>query len=120
MAPDGSALSGIAAQLLMMALSGAVGWLGGKIKGAAKERREQRERTDEERDAMRSSMRLLLFYRLKDLFEEYVVRGAEITSADKHEIEELYEIYHGEYSGNGEGTRMYRELMDLKTEQKEV
>lgn len=107
-------LTVIMPQILMMVLSGVVGWLGGKIKGAAKEREEARKRTNMERDDMRSIQRLLLYYRLHDLFDEYVVDGADISSADKHEIEEVYNYYHN-LGGNGEGSRMYRELMNLKT-----
>lgn len=107
-------LTVIMPQILMMVLSGVVGWLGGKIKGAAKEREEARKRTNMERDDIRSIQRLLLYYRLHDLFDEYVVDGADISSADKHEIEEVYNYYHN-LGGNGEGSRMYRELMNLKT-----
>lgn len=107
-------LTVIMPQILMMVLSGVVGWLGGKIKGAAKEREEARKRTNMERDDIRSIQRLLLYYRLHDLFDEYVVDGADISSADKHEIEEVYNYYHN-LGGNGEGSRMYRELMALKT-----
>lgn len=101
-------------QLLMMALTGAVGWLGGKIKGAAKEREESRARDSKERDDIRSIQRLLLYYRLKDLFDEYVVNGDSISSADKHEVEEVYNHYH-DLGGNGEGSRMYKEIMNLRT-----
>lgn len=107
-------LTVIMPQILMMVLSGVVGWLGGKIKGAAKEREEARKRTNMERDDIRSIQRLLLYYRLHDLFDEYVVDGADISSADKHEIEEVYNYYHN-LGGNGEGSRMYRELMNLRT-----
>ena len=110
----GSILMGLVPQLLMMVLSGIVGWLGGKIKGAAKEREEARNKSTRERDESRSIQRLLLYYRLHDLFEEYVIKGADISSADKHEIEEVYNYYHN-LGGNGEGSRMYRELMALKT-----
>ena len=105
----------LAMQLAMMALTGAVGWLRGKISGAAKERREAAKRSDQERDQSRSIQRLLLFYRLKDLFDQYVVRGDDISSADKPEIEEVYRYYHEVLGGNGEGTRMYKALMDLRT-----
>lgn len=107
-------LMGMVPQLLMMVLSGIVGWLGGKIKGAAKEREEARNKSTRERDESRSIQRLLLYYRLHDLFDEYVVGGADISSADKHEIEEVYNYYHN-LGGNGEGSRMYKELMALKT-----
>lgn len=100
-------------QATLMALSAAVGWLGGKIKGAAKERDEREKRMMEERDAMRAIVRLLLYYRLKDLFTEYAVKCEPITSAEKHEVEEVYTHYH-KLGGNGEGSRMYNEIMRLK------
>lgn len=106
----------IATQLLVMAISAVAGWLGGKLRGAADERRKAEETRSDERDSVREAMRLLLFYRLHDLFDEYVVDGGSITAADKHEIEELYRIYHEDFNGNGEGSRIYHELMDLKTE----
>lgn len=109
-------LANLAIQVLMMALTGIAGWLGGKLKGAARARAEERERSDSERDSNRAVLRLLLFYRLKDLFDQYVVRGDSITAADKHEVEELYEHYHTDLGGNGEGTRMFKAIIDLKTE----
>lgn len=100
-------------QLVMMVLSGAIGWLGGKIKGAAKEREKKDAEAAKERDDNRAIIRLLLYYRLKDLFKQYVVDKDQITSADKHEVEEVYTYYH-ERGGNGEGSRMYREIMELQ------
>lgn len=109
------AISKLALDVTLMALTGIIGWLRGKITGAAKERREAAKRRDDERDQGRSIQRLLLYYRLKDLFEKYVVSGDEISSADKHEIEEVYRYYHDVLGGNGEGTRMYKALMELRT-----
>ena len=103
-------------QVVMMVLTGVAGWLGGKLRGASRARKEEQADAARERDSMRAVNRLLLFYRLKDVFTKYVVDGEPITSADKHEVEELYEHYHDELGGNGEGTRMYRAVMDLKTE----
>ena len=105
----------IIGQLAMMAITGIAGWLGGKLKGAKTEREQHQQQATEERDQMRAMVRLLLYYRLHDLFEEHVVDQEAISSSDKREIEELYNYYHDTLHGNGEGTRMYRELMDLKT-----
>lgn len=107
-------LQGALIQLGMMALTGAAGWLGGKIKGAAKEREQRSEREAKERDDTRAIVRLLLYYRLKDMFSNYVLDHAEISSADKHEVEEIYRYYHDELGGNGEGSRMYREIMEMQ------
>lgn len=103
-----------ALDITLMVLTGAVGWLRGKIAGAAKERREADAKTHAERDQSRAATRLLLWYRLKDLFDQYVVDGAPMSGGDKHEIEEVYKLYK-EFGGNGEGTRMYHALMELKT-----
>lgn len=101
-------------QFAMMALTGIVGWLGGKIKGAKAEREKSQKEETEERDRSRAVQRLLIYYRIQDLFDEYVVKKEPITSAEKHEVEELYE-YYASLGGNGEGQRMYKELMGLKT-----
>lgn len=101
-------------QLAMMACTGIVGWLGGKIKGAAKESEQRSAQEAKERDDTRAIMRLLLYYRLKDMFSNYVLDHAEISSADKHEVEEIYRYYHDGLGGNGEGSRMYQEIMELQ------
>lgn len=101
-------------QIAPMAVTGLVGWLGGKIKGAAKERELRSAQEAKERDDTRAIVRLLLYYRLKDMFASYVLDHAEISSADKHEVEEIYRYYHDGLGGNGEGTRMYREIMELQ------
>lgn len=101
-------------QIIVTVLSAIAAGLYGRMKGAAKEREEARRKNDRERDDVRAILRLLLYYRLRDLFEEYVVQEGDISSSDKHEIEEVYTFYH-ELGGNGEGTRMYRELIALKT-----
>lgn len=106
----------VASQLAVMALSTAVGWLCGKLRGAKSEREEQRKRAETERDGTREMLRLLLYYRLADFFEKYVVRREPISGGDKHEIEEIYTYYHDVLGGNGEGKRMFDELMRLKTE----
>lgn len=104
----------IAAQLTMMGLSAIAGWFGGKIKGAKMEREQKEQESQAEREQNREVNRLLLSYKIQDLFEEYVKKEQDITSAEKHEIEKLYNLYKN-LGGNGEGTRMYNELMALKT-----
>lgn len=101
----------IAIQVAMMVLTGVAGWFGGRVREAAKERNERNASELKERDGNRAILRLLLYYRLKDLFAQYVINGMPITSADKHEVEEIYSHYH-DRGGNGEGTRMYREIMN--------
>lgn len=98
-------------QLATMLLTGIVGWLAGKLRGAAKERHQRMVETE----ATREGLRLLLFYQLHGMYVKHVVKGARPSVADKHEIEEVYRLYHTQLEGNGEGTRIYRELMDLET-----
>ena len=35
------------------------------------------------------------------------------TAAEKHEVEEIYKIYHDGLGGNGQGEHYYRQIMDL-------
>ena len=107
-------LGTVVLQVITMTLTGIIGWLGGKIRGAATERERRNVEEVRERDENRAVMRLLLYYRLKDLYTTYVVEQNPITSADKHEIEEIYNFYHSR-GGNGEGTRMYHALIDIQT-----
>lgn len=97
-------------QLAMMALTGIAGWLGGKIKTL----KAQQEQKDAQAKLTQQMLKMLLFYRLRDLYTDYVTDGKPVSSAEKKDIEELYELYHDELGGNGEGTRMYNELMQLK------
>lgn len=112
---DEMMVSQIAGQLAIMVLTGVASWMGGKFKGMHKERELQQQKSERERDQTRAMLRLLIYYQLKNLFSKYVVEGAQIASSDKHEIEEIYTYYHDTLGGNGEGTRMYKELMALKT-----
>lgn len=102
-------------QLAMMAITGVAGWFGGKVKGIKTERDENAQKAEEERDYTRAIARLLLYYRLKDIHRNYVIEGQAISSGDKHEVEEIYRYYHDILGGNGESTRMYKAIMELKT-----
>ncbi len=102
-------------QVVMLVITGVAGWFGGKVKGMKTERDETAEKTKKERDYVRAIARLLLYYRLKDLHRLYVVGGQPISSGDKHEVEDIYKYYHDILGGNGEATRMYRAIIELKT-----
>ncbi len=107
-------------QLLMSCalptVSGFAGWCAGKIKGAATERKAKQEQQEKERDEYRAMFRWVFDFQLRYLYHRYVVKGDEIATAEKHEIETIYGYYHDTLGGNGEGTRMYNALMALKTE----
>lgn len=109
-------LVGAIPQLLMMALSGAIGWLGGKLKEARASRREQEEQETRERDQTRAMLRWVFDFQLRSFYERYVTNREQITSAEKREIEIIYGYYHDTLGGNGEGTRKYNALMSLDTE----
>lgn len=103
----------LALSALTSALGIAVGWGMQGLRSARERRDDLNERQVRERDENRAAMRLLLGYRLSDVFRRYVVEGQPITTAEKHEVEDIYVHYHA-YGGNGEGTRKYREIMSLK------
>ena len=62
--------------------------------------------------AMRSGMRSILRRELKIMHRQHVVKGTPISIDDKDEATEIYTAYH-DLGGNGTGTHMYEELMDL-------
>lgn len=100
--------------VLTTALGILVGWAMKGARAARERSRQMSEQQVRERDEMRADMRMLLGFRLSDLFRRYVVAGEDISTAEKHEAEDLYLRYHG-LGGNGEGTRKYRAIMALKT-----
>lgn len=91
-----------------------LGWALAALRREGERRADLTEQQVRERDESRDSMRLLLGYRLSDLFRRYVIQGDPITTAQKHEVEDVYEHYR-DFGGNGEGTRKYKEIMALKT-----
>lgn len=99
-------------QIAMLCITGVAGWLGGKIRGSKEERERREIQQQEERDMNRRIFRLLLRYRLKDLHEHYVLGGRTCPVEVKQGIQEVYELYHA-LGGNGQGTHMYKELMEL-------
>lgn len=101
----------IGMQLLTMALTTVLGWALGALREKAKASREDRRAEQDERDTARSTDRLLLFYRLADLHDQYVVRGEPCPPTAKESAQELYELYH-KLGGNGAGTQMYTEIME--------
>lgn len=107
----GHELTQVMMQLGVPVLTAVVGWLGGRIKGAAKERAERERQSDEERDMTRTIMRTLLYCRLSDMHRHYVVDGKPCPPAEKQEVEEVYQYYHDKLGGNGSGTALYTEIM---------
>lgn len=99
----------IAPQLLMMALTGVAGWLGGKVKGAAKEREREDAKREEERKYIIVGMRELMRSKLYSMHERYVVNGNPMPYEEKEHEEFVYQVYHG-LGGNGTGTHIHQEL----------
>ena len=108
-------LSALLPQLLVPIVTAVAGWAVGKMRGAAQERERKEEQRVKERDDARAIDRLLLMYRLQDIHREFVIGGRPCSAAEKHEAEEVYQLYHG-LGGNGAGTRMYQEIMALHVE----
>ena len=46
-------------------------------------------------------------------WEQLLLQRGWATAAEKHEVEEIYKIYHDGLGGNGQGERYYRQIMDL-------
>lgn len=103
-------------QILMSALTSAVGVLVGWLLNSVRTRTCQlREKTDqerEEREQNRAVLGELLFYRLEDLHRRYVIQGHPCSAADKQQVDRVYRHYHDELRLNGPGTHMYEEIME--------
>lgn len=103
-------------QLLMSALTSAVGALVGWLLNSVRTRtRQLREKTDQEREERgqnRAVLGELLFYRLEDLHRRYVIQGYPCSAADKQQVDRVYRHYHDELGLNGPGTHMYDEIME--------
>lgn len=103
-------------QLLITALTSAVGALVGWLLNSVRIRTQQlREKTDqerEEREQNREVLGELLFYRLEDLHHRYVIQGYPCSAADKQQVDRVYRHYHDELGLNGPGTHMYDEIME--------
>lgn len=103
-------------QLVMSAMTSAVGVLVGWLLNSVRTRtRQLREKTDqerEEREQNRAVLGELLFYRLEDLHRRYVIQGYPCSAADKQQVDRVYRHYHDELGLNGPGTHMYDEIME--------
>lgn len=102
-------MSQMAPQLLMMALTGVAGWLGGKVKGAAKEREREDAQRDAEHEALMLGMRELMRSKLYSMHERFVVNGEPMSYEVKEHEEAVYQVYHA-LGGNGTGTHIHQEL----------
>ena len=102
-------------QIVFSVISAVAGWALGKMRGAAQERNRKEEQQIKERDESRAIDRLLLGRLLQDIHKEFVIGRKPCSAAEKHEAEEIYQLYHG-LGGNGAGTRMYQEIMALHVE----
>lgn len=103
-------------QLLMSALTSAigalVGWLLNSVRTRTRQLREKTDQEREEREQNRAVLGELLFYRLEDLHRRYVIQGYPCSAADKQQVDRVYRHYHGELGLNGPGTHMYDEIME--------
>lgn len=103
-------------QLLMSALTSAigvlVGWLLNSVRTRTRQLREKTDQEREEREQNRAVLGELLFYRLEDLHRRYVIQGCPCSAADKQQVDRVYRHYHEELGLNGPGTYMYDEIME--------
>lgn len=103
-------------QLLMSALTSAigalVGWLLNSVRTRTRQLREKTDQEREEREQNRAVLGELLFYRLEDLHRRYVIQGYPCSAADKQQVDRVYRHYHDELGMNGPGTHMYDEIME--------
>lgn len=103
-------------QLLMSALTSAigalVGWLLNSVRTRTRQLREKTDQEREEREQNRAVLGELLFYRLEDLHRRYVIQGYPCSAADKQQVDRVYRHYHDELKLNGPGTHMYDEIME--------
>lgn len=106
-------LSSVVLQIVMMAVTTVLGWALGALREKAKNARETRKDEDKDRETAREADRLLLYYRLSELYDRFVVKGEPITLSEKEKVQELYECYKAR-GGNGAGTQMYSEILELK------
>ena len=103
-------------QLLMSALTSAigalVGWLLNSVRTRTRQLREKTDQEREEREQNRAVLGELLFYRLEDLHRRYVIQGYPCSAADKQQVDRVYRHYHDKLGMNGPGTHMYDEIME--------
>lgn len=103
-------------QLLMSALTSAigalVGWLLNSVRTRTRQLREKTDQEREEREQNRAVLGELLFYHLEDLHHRYVIQGYPCSAADKQQVDRVYRHYHEELGMNGPGTHMYDEIME--------
>lgn len=103
-------------QILMSALTSAVGvlvgWLLSSVRTRTRQLREKTEQEREEREQNRAVLGELLFYRLEDLHRRFVIQGYPCSAADKQQVDRVYRHYHDELRLNGPGTHMYEEIME--------
>lgn len=61
-----------------------------------------------------------LFDTLHNWRVNFVLDKKWASPAEKHEVEEIYRIYHDELHGNGQGERYYKEIMALPESEEEL
>mgnify|MGYP003103046760 CR=1 FL=1 len=90
------------------ALSAAVGFLSARLKARRGRDRDERERME----SLCCGVRSLLRCELVRQHREHCVRGEPLTLEDREYVDRTYEAYHA-LGGNGVGTRLHEELMEM-------
>lgn len=106
------ALAGVGADALSTALTALVSAaVGALVAAAGRARAARRDERGLDR-AIGDGVRSLLRCELVRQHREHCIRGEPMTLEDREYVERTYESYHA-LGGNGTGTRIYEELMDL-------
>lgn len=99
-------MEAIVTQVALWAIVGVLGWLAGRLAGAAKSDREERE-------ALYSGVRALLRSELMRVHHDAVRDGC-MSTVDKEVMSRTYSAYH-KLGGNDVATNLYQEAMKLPT-----
>ena len=92
----------VVTSVVMAAVTGVAGYVGGKYKEA----RARREREDMRIDQLCDGMRSVLRSNLVTAYDRHVTCGVPLSIEDYENLEKSYQAYHG-LEGNGVGTKMW-------------
>ncbi len=106
----------MAEQILISAItcviSIALGWVASSLKQVKQKRTADCEKDDEWKQSMTQGMRDLLRNELVRVHQEYVVQQGSCPLIAKEIAERTYLSYHA-LEGNGTGTSLFRDIMEL-------
>ena len=71
-------------------------------------------------DTVKHGTKMELFETLHNWRQLLVVKRGWATAEEKKEVEEIFNIYHKELNGNGNGVRYYKEILALPESKEEM